>query len=49
MVNEDQIIEALTPLLTDYAQTRSKDEHFGDFVIRKGYIKATTAGKNFHE
>lgn len=49
MVNEEQIIEALSPLLADYSQSRSKDEHFGDFVIRKGYIKATTAGKNFHE
>jgi sulfite reductase (NADPH) hemoprotein beta-component len=48
MVNEDQIIEALSPLLTEYAQTKTKDEYFGDFVIRKGYIKATTAGKNFH-
>ena len=49
MVNEEQIIEALSPLLVDYSKSRSKDEHFGDFVIRKGYIKATTAGKNFHE
>ena len=49
MVNEEQIIEALSPILQHFAQSRTKDEHFGDFVIRKGYIKATTAGKNFHD
>jgi len=49
MVNEEQIIEALSPILQHYAQSRTKEEHFGDFVIRKGYLKATTAGKNFHE
>ena len=48
MVNEDQIIEILSPILQHYAQSRTKDEHFGDFVIRKGYVKATTAGKYFH-
>ncbi len=49
MVNENQIIDILSPILSDYARNRTTDEHFGDFVIRKGYIKATTAGKNFHD
>ena len=49
MVTEDQIIEILTPILENYSKNRSKDEHFGDFVIRNGYIKATIDGKNFHE
>jgi len=49
MVTEDQIIEALSPIMQHYAQSRTEGEHFGDFVIRKGYIKATTAGKNFHD
>lgn len=48
MVNEEQILEALAPLLEDYAKSRTTDERFGDFVIRKGYIKATLAGKEFH-
>ncbi len=48
MVNEEQILEALAPLLEDYAKNRIADERFGDFVIRKGYIKATLAGKEFH-
>ena len=49
MLSEEQILEALEPLLADYAQNKGKNEHFGDFVVRQGYIKATTAGLNFHE
>ena len=49
MVNETQIVDLLSPILSDYANNRTTDEHFGDFVIRKGIIKATTAGKNFHD
>jgi len=48
MLSEDQIIEALIPILQDFALNRSEDEHFGDFVIRKEYVKETTAGLNFH-
>ena len=49
MLSEDEIIKALTPILEDYSQNRIKDEYFGDFVIRKNYIKATLEGKNFHK
>ena len=49
MLSEDEIIASLTPILEDFAKNRTTDEHFGDFVIRKEYIKATTAGLNFHE
>ncbi|KAJ3350018.1 hypothetical protein HDU83_009959 [Entophlyctis luteolus] len=48
-VTEPEIIALLTPIIRDYAKTRIDGEHFGDFVIRKGYVKATTAGKNFHD
>jgi sulfite reductase (NADPH) hemoprotein beta-component len=48
MLSEDEIIAALAPIIDDYANNRDKNERFGDFVIRKGYIKATTEGKNFH-
>jgi sulfite reductase (NADPH) hemoprotein beta-component len=48
MLSEEEIIAELTPLLQDYAQKRDENERFGDFVIRKKYIKATTEGKNFH-
>ncbi|HEY5593077.1 MAG TPA: assimilatory sulfite reductase (NADPH) hemoprotein subunit [Paludibacter sp.] len=49
MLSEDQIIETLSPILQDFAQNRTEEEHFGDFVIRKEYVKATTAGLNFHD
>jgi sulfite reductase (NADPH) hemoprotein beta-component len=49
MLSEDGIINALSPLLQDYAQNRANDEYFGDFVIRNRYIKATLEGKNFHQ
>ena len=49
MLSEDEIIDVLSPILSDFAKDRLKEEHFGDFVIRKEYIKATTAGLNFHD
>ena len=49
MLSEEQIIETLSPILADYAKNKEVEEHFGDFVIRKNYIKATTAGLNFHD
>lgn len=48
-LNEEEILTALTPILEDYAKTRSAGEKFGDFVIRKGYIKETIEGKDFHK
>jgi sulfite reductase (NADPH) hemoprotein beta-component len=42
------IKELLAPIIKDYAKARNDGEHFGDFVIRAGYIKETTAGNNFH-
>lgn len=47
-INHEQIIEELRPLLLAYAKERNEGERFGDFVIRKDYVKATTAGNNFH-
>jgi len=49
MLSEEEIIAALTPILEDYAKSKDTNEHFGNFVIRKGYVKATTEGKKFHE
>jgi sulfite reductase (NADPH) hemoprotein beta-component len=48
MLSEEQIIAELTPILQDYGSNREPNEHFGDFVIRKNYIKATSEGKYFH-
>jgi len=47
-VNEEEILKELQPLLQRYAKERNEREHFGDFVVRAGIIKATTAGNNFH-
>jgi sulfite reductase (NADPH) hemoprotein beta-component len=47
-ITHEQIIEELRPILLAYAKERTEGERFGDFVIRKDYVKATTAGNNFH-
>lgn len=44
-----EIKALLSPIIEDYAKQRNDGERFGDFVIRAGYVKATTAGNNFHE
>lgn len=47
-VNGDAIVAALAPLFRDYATQREPAETFGDFVIRAGHVRATTAGNRFH-
>ena len=42
------IKELLSPIIRSYAKERNEGERFGDFVIRNGYVKETTAGNNFH-
>mmetsp|Transcript_61257 Transcript_61257/g.189829 ORF Transcript_61257/g.189829 Transcript_61257/m.189829 type:complete len:832 (+) Transcript_61257:2-2497(+) len=46
-VTEDQIVEILTPIFGEFAGEREKDEKFGDFVVRKGYVKPMTAGRHW--
>jgi sulfite reductase (NADPH) hemoprotein beta-component len=46
--SEADILEALTPIIHHYARERGKGEHFGDLVIRTGYVKAVRAGREFH-
>jgi sulfite reductase (NADPH) hemoprotein beta-component len=48
MLDETGILTELTPILADYAQNRLPNEHFGDFTIRKEYVKATVLGLDFH-
>lgn len=48
-IQEDEILEIMKPMLKQYALEREDGEHFGDFVIRVGYIKSTTEGKTFHD
>lgn len=48
-IGEDEILSEVRLLLSRYATERMGGEHFGDFVIRAGIIKATTDGMNFHD
>lgn len=47
-IGEEEILSELSVILSRYAKEREQDEHFGDFVIRAGIVKATTDGTNFH-
>ena len=47
-IGEEEIISTLKPIIEHYAKDRETNENFGDFVIRTGYINATTDGTNFH-
>jgi sulfite reductase (NADPH) hemoprotein beta-component len=49
LLNEEEILSALRPILADYAANRNSGERFGDFTIRKEYILATTSGLDFHK
>jgi len=46
-LTEDEILTELTPIIADYAQNRSDGEKFGDFVIRKLYVKEIIKGSDF--
>ena len=48
-VNEAAILGALDKLLAHYARDRLDDEHFGDFVIRTGYVPQVTEGRRFND
>jgi len=48
-VKSEDIVNELAPIIRRYATERQEGEHFGDFTIRAGYVKATTEGRLFHE
>ena len=48
-VKAEEIVNELAPIIRRYATERQEGEHFGDFTIRAGYVKATTEGRLFHE
>lgn len=48
-IGEEAILGELRTLLSRYAKEREQGEHFGDFVVRAGIVKATTDGTNFHD
>jgi sulfite reductase (NADPH) hemoprotein beta-component len=49
-VGEEAIVAALGPLFKRYAAERTgAQEHFGDWVVRAGVVKATVSGRTFHD
>ena len=48
-VKGTEVATILKPIINDYAKNRDDGEHFGDFVIRAGYVKKTEHGRDFHK
>jgi sulfite reductase (NADPH) hemoprotein beta-component len=47
-LDETALLTELDQLFAKYAAERFQGEHFGDFVIRAGIVKATLVGNEFH-
>jgi sulfite reductase (NADPH) hemoprotein beta-component len=47
-VDHAAIVARLDPLFSAYAAERNSGEHFGDFVIRAGFLARTGNGRDFH-
>lgn len=47
-IGEGEILDTLRPIFGHYAKERREGEHFGDFVIRAGYVKEVRSGLDFH-
>ncbi|MBM7599328.1 sulfite reductase (NADPH) hemoprotein beta-component [Virgibacillus halotolerans] len=48
-IDEAEILESLRPMLFQYAKDRHEGEHFGDYVVRAGYVEAVKSGLDFHK
>jgi len=48
-ITHEEIVAELRPLLVDYSKNRVEGERFGNFCIRKSYVKETDQGSDFHE
>ena len=48
-IPHEEIIAELRPVLEDYSKNRAENERFGDFCIRKEYVKETGHGSDFHD
>lgn len=48
-IGEAEILDLLKKLIFQYAKERQEGEHFGDFVIRAGHVKAVGSGLDFHD
>ena len=47
-IGEEEILATLKPILERYARERQAGEHFGDFAVRAGYVRAVANGPDFH-
>ena len=47
-VGEDRIVGELDAMFGRFAGERRAGEHFGDFVIRAGYVREVTSGPDFN-
>jgi sulfite reductase (NADPH) hemoprotein beta-component len=47
-IGEEEILAVLGPLFQRCAQERQPGEHFGDFLVRAGVVRAVTGGPDFH-
>lgn len=47
-IGEAEILQSLSPIISQYAKERWEGEHFGDFVIRAGYVNEVRSGQDFH-
>ncbi|GGD58194.1 assimilatory sulfite reductase (NADPH) hemoprotein subunit [Paenibacillus nasutitermitis] len=47
-IGETEILDTLKPMVNQYAKERQSGEHFGDFVIRAGFVKEVHRGQDFH-
>lgn len=47
-IGESEILDSLQTIIPHYARERQGEEHFGDFVIRAGYVKEVRSGQDFH-
>ena len=48
-IQHEEILAELRPVLEDFSKNRGENERFGDFCIRKEYVKETGQGADFHE
>lgn len=44
-----KILATLDPIIRRFAAERLPGEHFGDFVIRMGYVPEVTTGRSFND
>src|SRR5204862_8063560 len=47
-LEHDALVAALDPVFAAYANERTPNERFGEFVIRAGFVARTGNGADFH-